>query len=69
MWDSEDEFNLGLEITFYHSSFIQHPGSFVLFFVPESPRWLAAQGRIEEALDVVALLHADGESNPKTLAA
>jgi hypothetical protein len=38
--------------------------------VPESPRWLAMQDRNEEALQVVALLHSNGDtSHPDTLAA
>lgn len=36
-----------------------------LFFFPESPRWYASKDRWEEALDVLALLHGNGDtSNP-----
>lgn len=36
-----------------------------LFFVPRSPRWLASQDRQEEALQVLADLHGNGDrSNP-----
>ncbi|KAL1991246.1 hypothetical protein VTN49DRAFT_5750 [Thermomyces lanuginosus] len=34
---------------------------FALFFVPESPRWLAKKDRWEEAHDVLALVHAKGD--------
>ncbi|KAL9114986.1 MAG: hypothetical protein Q9227_001230 [Pyrenula ochraceoflavens] len=33
---------------------------FGLFFLPESPRWLARKDRWEEALEVLALVHAKG---------
>lgn len=42
----------------------------VLVFVPESPRWLAMNDRADEALAVVALMHADGDvDHPETRAA
>ena len=31
----------------------------IMFFVPESPRWLLLQGRIEEAREVIERLHRD----------
>lgn len=40
-----------------------------LFFFPKSPRWLGAQDRWEEAIQVLADLHGSGDVNhPKVLA-
>lgn len=40
-----------------------------LFFFPKSPRWLGAQDRWEEAIQVLADLHGHGDVNhPKVLA-
>jgi hypothetical protein len=40
-----------------------------LFFFPKSPRWLASKDRWEEALEVLANLHGNGDRNhPKVLA-
>nr|AYF55693.1 high affinity glucose transporter [Shiraia sp. slf14] len=42
---------------------------FGLFFFPRSPRWLASKDRWEEALQVLAHLHGNGQmSHPKVLA-
>ncbi|KAI0449704.1 general substrate transporter [Xylaria acuta] len=42
---------------------------FGLFFFPYSPRWLASKDRWDEAIQVLALLHGDGDVNhPKVLA-
>jgi hypothetical protein len=34
-----------------------------MYFLPESPRWLASKDRYEEALLVLAKLHANGNVN------
>jgi hypothetical protein len=34
-----------------------------MYFLPESPRWLVAKDRHEEALQVLAKLHAGGDTN------
>lgn len=40
-----------------------------LFFFPKSPRWLASKDRWEEAIQVLARLHGNGDINhPKVLA-
>jgi MFS family permease len=40
-----------------------------LFFLPNTPRWLASQDRWEEAIKVLANLHSKGDINsPKVLA-
>jgi len=40
-----------------------------LFFLPRSPRWLASKDRWDEAIQVLADLHANGDiEHPKVLA-
>lgn len=34
-----------------------------MYFLPESPRWLVAKDRHEDALRVLAKLHAHGDTN------
>lgn len=41
----------------------------VMFFMPESPRWLIQKSRVEEALQVLARVHSSGDtSDPYVLA-
>jgi len=34
-----------------------------MFFLPESPRWLARKGRWEESMAVLVLVHGKGDAN------
>jgi MFS family permease len=34
-----------------------------MFFLPESPRWLARKGRLEECQNVLTLVHGQGDAN------
>lgn len=41
----------------------------VLFFFPESPRWLASKDKWEEALNTLALLHGNGDKTDPVVVA
>ncbi|KAJ5600176.1 High-affinity glucose transporter [Penicillium hetheringtonii] len=47
----------------YGSSFLDVFLFFMVFIMPESPRWLAKHDRWEEAHEVLALVHAKGDRN------
>lgn len=35
----------------------------LIFFIPESPRWLVAKGKLEQAKNVIAKYHCGGDHN------
>ena len=40
----------------------------LIFFVPESPRWLVDQGRVEEAQALITKYHANGDASDPIIA-
>ncbi|KAL1604948.1 hypothetical protein SLS60_004489 [Paraconiothyrium brasiliense] len=58
---------LGLLTALYSiGSIISLPLLFI-FFIPESPRWLVARGRNQEALNILGKYHANGDNTDPTV--